>query len=256
MAQAAVESFPLTEMQRSPKYGGDNLRKVEPPLTQGEWGDASLEEYLSQDFWVYVGLSEEKSLAYFGPILATGGANYYGIDRAFQTIYGKSLGEFYWGWVKHQTIENTHDVGGDAPGIACELSEEALSTGETVEFPAYEQVYPFATQSAFDRLQPLTAKVIEIDFGEKISAQIGVGYEGCTGLQDPTARAACIAIAQQNLRVKIYEEGEFNCHKDALPGVAAEGERFLSNISPDLRYFVVVANVDLDQEHGYYITIE
>jgi hypothetical protein len=217
-------------------------------------GDGLDDEYLAQDFWVYVGLSEGKSLAYLGPLLAIGGAHRSGIDYALKTLFNKSLSEMYWGWVKHQSIENTYDVG-SGPGVLCELSEEALSAHVPVGFPASEQFYPFDTASAYDTLPPLTAKVIEINFVNKPAAIVVTEYEGCAGLQEPAAKASCVAAAQQKLRVKIYEEGEINCHKDDLPGVDAEGIRRLT-ISEELRYFVVVANIDLNKDHGYFIAIE
>lgn len=255
MAEAAVNSYPAIVMQRSTEYGENALKRVDEPLTKGVRNDITVEEYLAQDFWVYVGLHEKQSLGYLGLLLALGGSTTGGMDDALRIVYGKSLSEYYWGWVKHQAVENTYDVG-SGPGVPCELTEDALSAGKPVKFPALEHVYPFNTQSPYDRLPPLTAKVIEIEFGQKISAVIGTGYERCDGLVDPLALTSCLAVARSEIKVKVYEEGEHNCHKDDLPGVQGEDKRFLTNISSNLRYFVVVANVDTDEEHGYYITVE
>src|SRR5262249_45357765 len=106
MAEASVYSYPVTKMQRSPYFGENNLKKVDQDLTQGVAGDKVYEEYLAQDFWVYVGLSQGQSLAYLGPLLSVGGAHQKGIDFALKTLFNKSLSELYWGWVKHQSVEN------------------------------------------------------------------------------------------------------------------------------------------------------
>lgn len=255
MAEAAVKSYPVNKMQRSPYFGADNLQKVDQALTTGVGGDAALDEYLAQDFWVYVGASESKSLSYLGPLLTTGGAHQLGIDRALKTFYNKSLGEFYWEWVKNQTVENAYDIG-VSPGVLCELSEEALLSAAPVEFPASEEFYPFNMPSIYDTLPPLTAKVIEIKFGAKTGALVTMEYQGCVGLQDPVAKASCVTAAQQTLRSKIYVEGETQCTNDNLPGVSSEGIRQLTGISAAKRYFVVVANADLHDDHGYFVAIE
>jgi hypothetical protein len=255
MAEAAVKSYPLIIMQRSTYFGVDNLQKVDQLLTKGISGDIPKDEYLAQDFWVYVGANQVEDLGYLGTLLSIGGAHLTGIDRALKVVYNKSLSEFYWGWVKNQSIENFYNIG-EGPGEYCELSVKALSSGAPEFFPASEQFYPFNTQSAYDILPPLTAKVIEIDFENKASALVQVEYQGCVGLQDSVAKASCEAAAQQWLRSKIYVEGETPCQVDNLPGVEREGLRRLINLTPTDHYFVVVANADPDHEHGYFIAIE
>jgi hypothetical protein len=243
-------------MQRTTYWGEDNLKKVNQALTDEGIGPGNVDEYLAQDFWVYVGASKGQDLFYLGPLLEIGGARRSGIDDALETFHGQSLSEFYWGWVKNQTIENQWDVG-PGPGVYCELSEEALSSGTPVRFPSIEQVFPFDTQSAFDRLPPLTGKVIEIDFGDRSGlAIVHIAYEECVGLLDPIAREACVLSAQQRLASKIYVEGESSCQDFRLPGVEGEGTRHLTELSPDKRYFVVVANLHPRDEQGYYIAIE
>lgn len=255
MAESAVKSYPTTKIQRSPYFGVDNLQKVDQALTTGEAGDDLIDEYLAQDFWVYVGAHEAEDLGYLGPILAVGGAHREGTDRAFKALFNQSLSELYWGFVKNQTVENALDIGA-GPGALCILSEEALLAAKPESFPASEQFYPFNTPSAFDVLPPLTGRVIEIDFGTKTGAIVMLEYQGCAGLQDPAAKATCVAAARQTLKSKIYVEGETQCQTENLPGVVTEGTRHLASISPAKRYFVVVANSDPDHEHGYFIAIE
>jgi hypothetical protein len=172
-----------------------------------------------------------------------------------QTLFGKSLSEIYWGWVKNQAIENQYDVG-EGQEIVCELQEEAISTGEPVLFFAAENVYPYETGIAFDRLPPRTAKVIEINFGDRTGGIVTVEYEGCTHLEEPTAKASCDAAAQNTLRAKMYEEFEISCEATNLPGHIREGQRRFNNVLPDTRYFVVVANLDHRFSKGFSITIE
>ena len=69
-------------------------------------------------------------------------------------------------------------------------------------------------------------------------------------------KAACTLVAQFDLRVKIYVNNEPTCFTDNLPGVNKEGIRQLDDLNPLKRYFVVVANVDPLNAHGYYLAIE
>jgi hypothetical protein len=255
MATAAEKSFADTKMQRTPSFGLDNLQKVDHALTTGLPDDEPIDEYLAQDFWVYVGASQGEDLGYLGTLLALAGATDVGVDNAFQVLFGKSLGEFYWGFVKNQTIENAFNVGA-TPGDFCNLSPTSLTTGTPIDFPASEQFYPFDTKALYDTLPPLTAKVIEIDFDNKVSASVQIEYEGCVRLQDPIAKASCVATAQQTLKTKIYVEDEPLCNEDGPPGASETGFRFLSPINASNRYFVVVANADRENDHGYFIAIE
>lgn len=255
MAEASVKSYRLTSMKRSAHYGATNLQDVDRPLTVGYWGDGNNEEYLAQDFWIYVSARHGRSLAYLHFVLAIGGAHKDQYDLAFRTLFNESFSENYWGWVKNQSIENIWDVG-DGTGELCELSADALHTTVPAEFLANRTYWPYDTGSAFDHLQPLTAKVIELKFGDKISAQVGAGYRGCSGLTDPQAYAACVATAQQSLRVKYYIEGEPQCWNENLDGREHEGVWNLTNISKEKRYFAVVANINTQEEQGYFLSIE
>ncbi len=249
MATATMESYYHESMQRTFYFGENELHKVDIDLRTGKWGDEPLDEYLAQDFWVYLGQHELQGLAMLGTLLDVGGATSGGMIRAIQATQHEQFADLYWAWVKNQVIENTINTGG--PGETCKLSEEALSPGAPVEFPASETFFPFNTQSAYDTLPPLTAKVIEINFANKASALVQIEYQGCAGLQDPLAKASCVAAAQQTLKSKIYVEGEASCQNEPL-----QSFRFLSGLSPSNRYFVVVANADPYNDQGYFITIE
>jgi hypothetical protein len=258
MAAAAQGSYAETTMKRTDFYGMDNLQKVDQVLTTGVRGDGIHSEYWAQDFWVYIGATQGQHLGYLGTLLSIGGIQTSGIDDALKTLFNKSLSEFYWGWVKNQAIENAYDVG--APVSLCILSEGALTDGNPVDFSADMVFYP-GGYLTYDRLPPLTAKVIEIDFGTRTQARVFLQHEGCAEIEDDAARASCEVAARQKLKSKIYVEHEEQCTEEALPGVDHADYRHLTNLSPDERYFVVVANVDttnLDAgtERGYYIVIE
>ncbi|MFN8444417.1 MAG: hypothetical protein U0175_26775 [Caldilineaceae bacterium] len=255
MAAASEKSYPESTMKRTPYFGVDNLQKVDKALTAGKAGDKNVEEYLAQDFWVYVGASQNLGLEYLNHILRIGGAHQDDVDLALNFFYGKSLSTFYWEWVKHQSIENTYDVG-EGSGELCKLSETALQSGQPVKFPISEQFYPFETADVYDRLPPLTAKVIEIDFGSRSAALVTTEYEGCAGIQDQVAKEVCNTVAGKKLKVKIYVEDEPSCANAALPGVINEGTRQLTNITDTKRYFIVVANVDAEESPGYFVAIE
>ncbi len=258
MATAAMGSYPVADMQRTGIYGVDNLQKVDKALTTGLSivGDDLFDEYLAQDFWVYVVVSGGEGLEYLGSVLSIGGARQQGIDRAFQSLFGKSLGELYWSWVKNQSLENVYPVG-PTTGALCKMSGDALTSGLPIEVPEGEIFYPFGTTSAYDRPLPLTGKVIELKFSARRGALVKIEYEGCAGLQDPATKASCEMAARQFLKSKIYIEGESFCNTADAP-VASEnnGLRFLSGLDPTKRVFVVVANADPDGIHGYFISIE
>ncbi|HHY58060.1 MAG TPA: hypothetical protein GYA08_21800 [Chloroflexi bacterium] len=255
MAEAAVNSYPETIMKRSGYYGVTNLKDVDQALTAGRTNDGNIEEYLAQDFWVYVGARHGDGLEYLHGILATGGVNQREYSFAFGTIFHEPFHENYWGWVKHQAIENIYDVG-VGTGETCMFSADALIATRPEEFLASRTYFPYDTGAAFDVLPPLTARVIEIKFGAKTHAIVTTGYRDCVGIQDEPAFAACKHAAQASLRVKIYEEGEPLCWNEVLPGVSEEGVRMLSNISEFKRYFVVVANVTTDEDEAYYLAVE
>ena len=164
---------------------------------------------------------------YLGALLDLGGATDVGIDRALKTLYSKSLSEFYWGFVKNQTIENAFNVG-EGRGDFCKLSATSLKTGTPVVFPASEIFFPFGTKATYDTLPPLTAKVIQIDPSGKASLRVEIEYEGCVGLQDPIVRTSCIAAAQQVLKTKIYIEEEPQCNLATPPGPSETGFRIIA----------------------------
>ncbi len=255
MAEASVKSYPETVMRRSPHFGITNLQDVDRPLTVGRAGDGNNEEYLAQDFWVYVGASQNRGLDYLGAVLALGGVNVDDYEFAFQTLFHQSFREIYWSWVKNQTIENRYEVG-VGTGQLCKLSADALHTTRPTEFLASKTYFPYDTGAAFDRLPPLTARVVEIKFGAKPLAIVTTGYSRCAGLTGELAVMACKTVERFTLRSKIYVEDEAQCWSELTPGTAADGERLLTNITESKRYFVVVANVDTDEEHAYYLAIE
>lgn len=251
-ASAAEESyFSDNEMSRSFVSRFNNMQKVDRALDVGAYGDASTEEYYAQDFFVYVGRRFGVGLGYLAPILEAGGVSNDGVFATLANQFGVPFSDIYWEFVKNQVIEHKYPLG-EEPGVPCQLTKEALKDGTPVEFPAIEQVYPFDTQSAFDDLPPLTAKVIEIDFDNKASAMIHVGYEGCVGLTDVGAREACNAIARETIKMKLYLAGDSTCSDDVLE----TDDWVLTDLSPNERFFLVVANVKPDGDQGYFIGIE
>lgn len=109
MAEAAVKSYPETTMKCSSYYGITNLKDVDQALTAGRANDGNIEEYLAQDFWVYVGSRHGNGLEYLHGILATGGVNRRKYDFTFATIFHEPFRENYWGWVKNQSLENIEE---------------------------------------------------------------------------------------------------------------------------------------------------
>jgi hypothetical protein len=216
MASAAEESYFLDgEMERLSPSRGNGMQKVDDALDVGQSGDLTSEEYDAQDFWVYVGQRFGVGLGYIATLLEDGGITNEGVFAQLQNQFGVPFPDLYWEYVKNQVIEHQVDLG-EEPGIACQLTNEALKNGAPVEFPAVEQVFPFDTPSAFDDLPPLTAKVIEIDFTGKASAIIHAGYEGCVGLTDPVAQEACNATARETIKMKLYIAGDSSCSDDVL----------------------------------------
>lgn len=258
MATSAMRSYFDAKMARTGYFGINNLRKVNMALTEGTANNAALDEYWSQDFWVYLGQKQNKNLGYLGQLLAVGGANVDGISLALPAVTAgqESFADNYWGWVKNQTIEHTLDLGG-GPGQLCMLAPEALNPGQPIAFPSEKQYYPFTL--AWEYLPPLTAQVVEVLVPHTDnSILVMVRYQECSTLNDPAEQEACQKKLEKVLPVKIYIEGEADCHLHPLPGVTGDfaGERMLDNSSASKRFFVVVANADLKEEHGFSIFLE
>ena len=255
MAAAAQASYAQLQMRRTEFFGPTALQRVDVGLTSPVVDDKLLDEYWAQDFWVFVGASQNESLNYLKPLLERGGSHRGRYDKLFLDLFGVPFRDVYWAWVKNQSIENIFDIG-PSPATLCDFTKQALTSNLPIEFKAVDEFYPLET--LYDTVPPLTARVIEIKFPEaRTSATVVVEYEGCVGLQDPTAKAVCNTVAQFDLRSKIYVSGESTCWNDELlPGYDKEGLRRLTDLSTAKRYFVVVANVDPFNSHGYFLAIE
>jgi hypothetical protein len=242
---------------RTGYFGVIDFRKVDIPLANDIGVVAAHEEYLAQDFWVYLGRVQGKNLGYLGPLLADGGSN---VDDIAHVIDNSGLdpdvfGNRYWELVKNQAIEHTIDLGG-GPAPLCKLSDTTLNAKHT-QFSSTDGKFPL--NQTWDTLTPLTAKVIEILVPHTDNAIIvSVRYKECDGISDPNQEQTCVEKQQKLVHAKIYAEGEAHCDLQTLPGAdpIIEGHRNLDPIVQGTRYFVIIANADVHQPHDYQIDIE
>ena len=179
---------------------------------------------------------------------------------ALENIYGESFANLYWGWAKNQVMEKEYDLGSGL-GNQCELTVDALTPSVSPHVWQYSTAvpwYPFV--QPYHTVEPLTTAVVKMEFPQgRDRAFVYMGYEDCDGITDSAARTQCLNGTKAILHSKIYVENEANCEIDPVPDdllVETEGYRQLTNISHTKNYYVVVANGDLHENHGFAIYIE
>jgi hypothetical protein len=200
------------------RAGDRALQRVTTPITD----TLGLREYHAQDFWVYTGLVSNQSLAYLRPILTAGAT-------PTNVAFAIPLDDAYWSWAKNQAIEHHEPMGG-AFGVAqCLIEIDAI---DPANMP---QLDVDATYFVAGVLPPLTSAMVEIVV--------------------PTGRNRLYVSADNDanslsMRFKVYEQGEANCHN------VPDGTRFLENILPGGRRYVLVSNVSVRETYTYRVVVD
>ncbi len=111
-------------------------------------------------------------------------------------------------------------------------------------------------------MKPLNAAVVEIKFPADVhGAIIEVHLQDCDNTGGTVGDiVTCQLQKQKLLHSKIYVEGESNCQITRPPdgGIDPhlEGWRHITGISSAKRYFIVVANADTKDPHGFSVLLE
>ena len=112
--------------------------------------------YSAQDFWMWLGLHLDLPYTYFHQAMANGlGSS--SVDSALGQ-FGTSLPQAYWNWVKNQTIEKSHDLGGALKIGPCIPESQVIGMGMK------EMTFSGGLETQADFLQPLSARVHKILF--------------------------------------------------------------------------------------------
>jgi hypothetical protein len=139
--------------QRSPR----SLRDIDAQLFTT--GSAVTDDYLAQDFWVYLGLRFGMGLEYLQPILAAG-ATTATVDTVLTTHSGYpenlTLAEAYWDWARNQAFEKQVDIGGGVLGTTCEFQTAVASVIDVIADASGPAATPF-------NLTPSTTEVVRFE---------------------------------------------------------------------------------------------
>jgi hypothetical protein len=186
------------------------------PLTS----TANLDEYATQDFWVYTGREQNDTLAYLQPIFGNGATP----AHVNATL---NMADAYWSWAKNQVMEHHETMDGAFVSPAC-----------TREVLAYDHLtflfYP-TQHSVTGHLPPLTSALVEINF------------------QQPSAGVLVSAVNNDSnigLRYKVYTDGEAGCQ--AMP----DGPRILPSLPAGAKRYVLVSNVNLSTDFDYVVQVQ
>jgi hypothetical protein len=224
-AKSAEESYFSSEMLRSTLGTWEQLHKVDLSLKS----TFNLDEYDTQDFWVFYGQHTHQGLAYLDSVL-NGGVQ---ASEVAKTIGSGNYLDPYWDWAKNQVMEAQVNFGG------------ALTTPCQLEFPVLNQTerfdYHWDTKPFYDVTIPaLTTKIVDVHWDFKYTGASGQVFAPLT--QPPEANQA--------VRFKFYEEGESSCQ--SVP----DGDRVYQNPDPAKQYYVVISNIDPTELYTYRVGFE
>lgn len=227
MATSAGGSIFLDEMVRSEFY--PDLREADAPFKS----TLGIQEYLTQDFWVYYGQRGGLDLSYLITVLEEGSSSQAVVDALDSS--GEIL-SVYWLWVKNHLMEPEIDYDG-LLGTPCQLESNVVGTLAHMNVGGYSD--PFADFL----VDPLDTVVVELHFDWD-------GYTQADGWVIPVPGPNPDPIATQALQYKFYKEGESDCQN--VPDMW----RTFYDPDPSEQYFLVISNTDHDDSHNYRVMFE
>ena len=194
--------------------------------------------YEAQDFWVHFGQAQGRPLGYLKPVLEKG-ATATGVDAQLSTLYGTSLADAYWSWVKNQTmLEDGIDFypdslgGPDLPPLdrpPCVLQPKVVAHDpDSMEITLQHRLTVAQPGTVSLRLPvtllPLQADVVEIDFPNGTAGTVEISANGT------------------RLRHKVYLDQPEDIDSAACHTVP-DGDRTLTTpLPPGARSYVLLAN--------------
>jgi hypothetical protein len=130
------------------------------------------QRYLTEDFWIYLGIREGQGLIMMEQFLENGGKPSQ-VDQTLQNMGLGTFGAVYWDWAKNQAFEKQVNLGGNNSSPTCGLSTNAEGgyyalnltdsnpTGAPPNIEFKLEVPPADQNFSLDQM---TAKIYEIEF--------------------------------------------------------------------------------------------
>lgn len=203
-----------------------SLRAVDRPLQSTE----VIDEYLTQDFWVFLGQASGSGLDRVITLFEKGATT----EDVINWIGSRDgLKNWYWRWVKNQVMVEENITFDGELGQPCTLQQLAVATVRP--FDLSNDGYHTGT------LPPLTSHVIEVVLAQQ--------YDGLPQLMFWINDDLFGQMPDPDLRYKIYVEGE-TC--TSVP----DGFRTVYNISTAKTYYIVVSNTNSDSERSYTVWVD